>query len=227
VHGVLTEAVTRLCGRGSRLTGASRTDAGVHAVGQVVSLVTEAAHGAGALLGGLNAALPRDVRVVAVAPAPSGFDARRSAAGKRYLYLIDVARVPSPLLRRFAWHVPVPMDLPRMRSALGVLRGRHDFSAFRAAAGRDRDATCTVRALHVARRKERLAVVVSADRFVHHMVRVIVGSAVDVGRGARDAAWLATALGSRDRRQAGPTAPAHGLTLLRVLYPPHVLDRAC
>jgi tRNA pseudouridine38-40 synthase len=227
VQGVLADAVATLCGRGSRVTGASRTDAGVHAVGQVVSLVTDAGHGEAALLGGLNAALPPDVRVLGVAPAPPGFDARRSAAGKRYLYLIDVGRVPSPLLRRFAWHVPAPLDLPRMRSALAALRGRHDFSAFRAAAGRDRDATCTVRTLRVVRRKERLAILVSADRFVHHMVRVIVGSAVEVGRGARDAAWLASVLDSRDRRRAGPTAPARGLTLLRVLYPPHAVERAC
>jgi tRNA pseudouridine38-40 synthase len=218
VQGLLLDAARRLGGPAARVTGASRTDAGVHARGQVVSLVTGARHGAAALLGGLNAALPRDVRVMRVDPAPPGFDARRGAVAKRYLYLIDNGRVPSPLTLRFAWHVAAPLDVPAMHAALAGLRGRHDFSAFRAAAGRGTDPVCTVRAIHVVRRRERVAVLVSADRFVHHMVRVIVGSAVEVGRGARPAPWLAAALAARDRGRAGPTAPPHGLVLLRVLY---------
>jgi tRNA pseudouridine38-40 synthase len=105
-----------------------------------------------------------------------------------------------------------------MRQALVPLRGRHDFSAFCAAAGRDHPPTCVIRALHVVRRRERVALFVSADRFLHHMVRNLVGSAVEVGRGARPPEWMAEVLASRDRRRAGPTAPAHGLTLLRVVY---------
>jgi tRNA pseudouridine38-40 synthase len=105
-----------------------------------------------------------------------------------------------------------------MRQALVALRGSHDFSAFCAASGRQAGPACTIRALHVVRRKHRLAVLVSADRFLHHMVRNIVGSAVAVGRGARPPGWLGEVLATRDRRQAGPTAPARGLTLLRVLY---------
>jgi len=106
-----------------------------------------------------------------------------------------------------------------MRRALSALRGRHDFSAFCAAPGRGADPICTVRALHVVRRKNRVGLVVSADRYLHHMMRNIVGSAIAVGTGTRDPAWLAGVLGGRDRRQAAPTAPAHGLTLVRVLYP--------
>jgi tRNA pseudouridine38-40 synthase len=107
-----------------------------------------------------------------------------------------------------------------MRAALATLRGRHDFSAFRAAAGSAQDPVCSVRAVHVLRRRDRVAVLISADRYVHHMVRVIVGSVVEVGRGAREPEWLAEALAGRDRARAGPTAPAHGLALVRVLYPP-------
>jgi tRNA pseudouridine38-40 synthase len=105
-----------------------------------------------------------------------------------------------------------------MRRALSLLRGRHDFSAFCAAAGREHAPTCIIRAVHVVRRRDRIAVLVSADRFLHHMVRNIVGSAVEVGRGARPPEWFADVLASRERRRAGPTAPAHGLTLLRVMY---------
>ena len=170
-------------------------------------------------MGALNATLPRDIRVREVTEMPVEFDARRAALGKRYLYLIDNDAVPSPLLRRYAWHVPWRLDVSAMRAAMTPLRGRQDFSAFCASAGRQKTPDCVVRAIHVIRRKERLALFISADRYLHHMVRTIVGSAAEVGRGARSGDWLGAALDSRDRRRAGPTAPAHGLTLVRVLYP--------
>lgn len=171
-----------------------------------------------AIRGALNAALPADIRAVEVSDAASAFDARRAATGKCYVYLIDNGAVASPLLLRYAWHVPAPLDVEAMRRALAALRGRHDFSAFCAAAGRDATPMCVVRTLRVVRRRRQLALFVSADRFIHHMVRTIVGSAVAVGRGRRSPEWLAEVLAGRDRRRAGPTAPAHGLTLLRVLY---------
>ena len=206
------------------MIGASRTDAGVHALRQTASLsiVTPGAAttlAAATILRALNARLPPDVRVLFAADAGPDFDARRAALGKRYAYLIDNAAVASPLLRRFAWHVPAPLDQAAMRAALAPLRGRHDFSAFCAAAGREHSPLCVVRAVHVWRGKERLALLISADRFLHHMVRNIVGSAVEVGRGARAAEWMAQVLAGRDRTRAGPTAPAHGLTLVRVRYP--------
>jgi tRNA pseudouridine38-40 synthase len=218
IQALLTGAARGLCGEETRVTGASRTDAGVHALRQTVSLTTTSALPPAAILGALNAALPDDVRIREACEAAPDFHARFGARGKRYAYLIDNARIASPLLRRFAWHVPQPLDIARMRAALTGLRGRHDFSAFRAAAGRAQDPICTVRALHVLRRKERVAVLISADRYLHHMVRTIVGSAVEVGRASRDAAWLAEVLTGRDRRRAGPTAPARGLVLVRVMY---------
>lgn len=223
VQGVLLEASRPLAGDDVRLTGASRTDAGVHALRQTVSLSFGGSPAVGlapgAIARALNARLPADIRVLAAADVEPGFDARRSARGKRYLYLIDNAAVASPLLRRFAWHVHVPLDVAAMREALRVLRGRHDFGAFCAAAGREHSPVCAVRALHVRSRRTWIVVAISADRFLHHMVRNIVGSAVEVGRGARPAGWLAEVLASRDRTRAGPTAPAQGLALVRVLYP--------
>jgi tRNA pseudouridine38-40 synthase len=218
VQGALLRAARPLLGPDVRVTGASRTDAGVHALRQVASVRTDRALSPEAVRGALNAALPADIRVVAVTEAGSDFDARRVATGKRYVYLIDNGAVANPLLLRYAWHVPVPLDVEAMRRALAPLRGRHDFSAFCAAAGRAATPVCVVRALHVMRRRRQLALYVSADRFIHHMVRTIVGSMVAVGRGARPPEWLAEALAGRDRRRAGPTAPAHGLALLRVLY---------
>jgi tRNA pseudouridine38-40 synthase len=107
-----------------------------------------------------------------------------------------------------------------MREALARVRGSHDFSAFCAAAGRGRTPICTVRATRVITRRSRLAVLISADSFLHHMVRNLVGTLVEIGRGARPAEWMTRVLESRDRALAGATAPAHGLTLVRVLYPP-------
>jgi tRNA pseudouridine38-40 synthase len=201
------------------VTGASRTDAGVHALRQTASVSGAFGLSPHAIRNALNDALPHDVRVREVEEAEPGFDARRAALGKRYAYLIDDGAVANPLLRRYAWHVKWRLDAGSMRRALAAFRGRRDFSAFCAAPGRGQPAVCTVRALHVLRRRERLAVIISADRYLHHMVRNLVGSAVTVGRGARAPEWLGAVLASRDRRLAGPTAPAQGLTLVRVLYP--------
>jgi tRNA pseudouridine38-40 synthase len=167
---------------------------------------------------GLNALLPDAVRVLDAEVVADGFDARRSAFGKRYLYLIDRGRVAHPLLRRFAWHPRFPLDATGMRSALGLLRGKHDFSAFCAAPGRGRTPTCTVRSARLVARGDQLAILLSADSFLHHMVRNIVGSLVEVGRGAQPPSWMAELLAGRDRTRSGPTAPAHGLFLVRVLY---------
>ena len=218
VQGTLVAAAGRLFAGDVRVTGASRTDSGVHALGQTAALTADSTLSAAIVQAALNAHLPREIRIVTAAEAPAGFDARRAARGKRYAYLIDNGSVPSPLLRRYAWHVPGHLDLAAMRTALASLRGIHDFSAFCAAPGREAEPVCRVLALHVRARKSRVAVVVSADRFLHHMVRNLAGSVIQVGRGARPPAWLADVLASRDRTLAGPTAPAHGLTLLRVLY---------
>ena len=201
-----------------KITGASRTDAGVHALRQVASLTLDTGIAPEALRRALNALLPAQVRVTDARPAPAGFDARRSALGKRYLYVIDRAASADPFLRRYAWHLPRPLDAGAMRQGLQHLLGKHDFTAFCAAAGRDRSPTCTVRSARVLTRRDRLAVLISADSFLHHMVRNIVGSLVEVGRGARAPGWMAEIRDGRDRRRAGPTAPPHGLFLLRVLY---------
>jgi tRNA pseudouridine38-40 synthase len=218
VQGLVRDACARILGGPVKLTGASRTDAGVHALRQVASLTTESSLEPSRLMRGLNALLPDAVRVMDARVAPTGFDARRSALSKRYLYLIDRGRVAHPLLRRFAWHPRFPLDVAAMRSARASLRGKHDFSAFCAAPGRGRTPTCTVRSVRLVSRGDHLAVLLSADSFLHHMVRNIVGSLVEVGRGAQPPSWLAGLLAGRDRTRSGPTAPAQGLVLVRVLY---------
>jgi tRNA pseudouridine38-40 synthase len=218
VQGLVREACARILGEPVKLTGASRTDAGVHALRQVASFTTDSFLDPPKLARGLNALLPGAVRVLDAREAPPGFDARRSALGKRYLYLIDRGRVAHPLLGRVAWHPRFALDVDAMRAALASLRGKHDFSAFCASPGRGRTPTCTVRSARLLSRGDRVAVVLSADSFLHHMVRNIVGSLVEVGRGARTPSWMSELLAGRDRTRSGPTAPPQGLVLLRVLY---------
>jgi tRNA pseudouridine38-40 synthase len=156
--------------------------------------------------------------VLAARAVPFEFDARRAARIKRYGYLIETAPVAWPFLRGHAWHVGRPLDAEAMARALGHLRGKHDFAAFCAAPGRARDPACTVRGVRVVQQAGRIGILMSADAFLHHMVRNVVGTLVEVGRGRRPPDWVAAVLAGRDRRSAGPTAPAHGLHLLRVLY---------
>lgn len=213
-------AADQVLGGPVKITGASRTDAGVHALRQVASLSTSSDLAPAVLRRALNALLPPSVRVLDAREAPEGFNARRWARGKRYVYLIDRSPQADPFLRRYAWHVPVALDVAAMATGLAALRGKHDFSAFCAAAGRDRTPTCTITSARVVARRERLAIGLSADSFLHHMVRNIVGSLVEVGRGARPPGWIREIADGRDRKRAGPTAPAQGLVLVRVLYGP-------
>ena len=219
IQGLVAGVCARILGAPTKVVGASRTDAGVHALGQVASLRTTSTISPGGLARALNALLPPAIRVRDAVEVAPGFDARRSALGKRYAYLIDRSATPDPFLRRFAWHVSFPLVPGAMRQALALTRGKRDFSALCAAPGRGRSPVCTVRSARLVTRKSRLVVLISADSFLHHMVRNLAGSLVEVGRGARPPEWMAELLEGRDRARAGPTAPAHGLALVRVLYP--------
>ena len=219
VQGLVAGACERILGTVTRVVGASRTDAGVHALRQVASLSTTSTIDPRGLQRGLNALLPPAIRVLDVREAPAGFDARRSARGKRYAYVLDRGASADPFLRRYAWHVPWQLDSVAMARALHAVKGKHDFSAFCAAAGRDRTPVCTVLATRVVTRKSRLVILISADSFLHHMVRNLVGTLVEIGRGAESSDWMEELLDGRDRTRAGPTAPPQGLVLVRVMYP--------
>ena len=219
VQGLLVDALADLLGEPVRVVGAGRTDAGVHALGQVASFSSQRPLPPEAIRAALNARLPRDVRVLAAREVPAAFDARRSARSKRYAYLIWNARVASPFLTPYAWQISRPLDLAAMAAGLPPLRGKHDFSAFRAAAGQDRSPIRTLYSARLRARGPLLAFFFSADAFLHHMARNLVGSLVEVGQGKRLPEWMGELLAARDRRLAGPTAPACGLFLLGVRYP--------
>ncbi|MCA1827512.1 MAG: tRNA pseudouridine(38-40) synthase TruA, partial [Myxococcales bacterium] len=213
VQEVVEKAIQRLYGSAVKITGAGRTDAGVHARGQVASLQVERRLPLKAWTAGLNALLPDDVACVQAEEAPDGFDARRSARGKRYIYSILQTPLRSPLRRGRMWEIRRPLDAGRMRTACCALVGKHDFSAFRAADCPAKTTVREVRRLDVVEDSSRLDVVIEATAFLKHMVRNIVGTLVEVAHGRRAPDSLAALLESRDRMRAGPTAPPHGLVL--------------
>ena len=228
VQGAVEDAVEKLCGARARVTGAGRTDAGVHARGQVASLDPPRELPLSAWTAGLNAHLPPEVACVRAEEAPPGFDARRWARGKRYVYTVMRSPVRSPLWRGRAWEVRRPLDVLAMSAALPHLRGSHDFSALRAADCPARTTVRDVRELSIRsdelRQGELVEVRIEATAFLKHMVRNLVGTLVEVGHGKRSPESLEELLDSRDRTRAGPTAPPHGLVLDEVFYLPGNAD---
>jgi tRNA pseudouridine38-40 synthase len=226
VQGHLEAALGRLLSHEVAVAGASRTDAGVHARGQVASFRTErpiALHG---IRRGLNSMLPDAIAIASASEVPDGFHPRFSATGKHYRYLLHTRPERAPRWRSRAWHHPGPLDRAAMRDAAAALIGEHDFAAFRAAG-------CTAK--HTVRRIDQieiaeppgefagdepvvLAVDVRGNAFLRNMVRILVGTLVEVGEGRRTPGQVAEILASRDRTRAGITAPAHGLELVAVRY---------
>jgi tRNA pseudouridine38-40 synthase len=218
VQGELTRVLSRLDHRDVTLHGAGRTDAGVHAEGQIATVLLERDIDPLTLVSALNASIDRDLRVMRAELAAPGFNARFSARSKTYRYEISTATVMDPFRCRYLYHYRGELDASEMAQAAAALIGRHDFSAFTVA---NRDATDPVRTvsrLDVDRDAESIVIIAAADGFLRYMVRTVVGTLIDVGRGRRSASSLAASLASRRRATAGPTAPACGLTLVQVDY---------
>ena len=218
VQACLEEAFAAMVGVPVLVRGAGRTDAGVHAEGQAASVEVESSIPAGGFLRGLNANLPRDIVIRELADVPAGFDARRSARGKVYRYLIWNHLTRSALRTRWTWHLRAPLDTHAMREAARSFVGQHDFRGFRAS---DCERLSTVRILRrfeVERRGALVICEVEGTAFLKNMVRVMCGTLVSVGRGDLPRATIAEVLKNGDRTQAGVTAPARGLTLVQVIY---------
>ncbi|MBI5378910.1 MAG: tRNA pseudouridine(38-40) synthase TruA [Nitrospirae bacterium] len=218
LQGVLEEALERLTGAPTRVVAAGRTDAGVHALGQVVSFATARRLSPEAWKGALNALLPPDIVVREVREAPEGFDARRWATGKLYRYDILARTIPSPFLRKRAWWVPWHLQVEAMREAAALLLGTHDFSAVRAAGCGAKHPVRTLRRADLAVEGDLIRCGFEGDGFLRMMVRNIVGTLVEVGRGRLRPGAVGEILSTKDRRLAGPTAPPDGLYLVEVYY---------
>ncbi len=219
VQGVLTAAVAAFCGETVHVQGAGRTDAGVHALGQVAHVDLAKAWDPDTVRDALNAHLrPHPVAVLAAAPVADDFDARFSAVKRHYVYRIVNRRPDLALDAGRALRVPRPLDAAAMHAAARRLLGRHDFTTFRATECQAKSPVKTLDLLDVERDGDDLRVHASARSFLHHQVRSMVGSLVQVGDGRWSADDLARALAACDRRACGPVAPPDGLYLVRVDY---------
>ena len=218
IQATLEAAVAAVTGDHAVVVGAGRTDAGVHALGQVAHLETRSRISAARFAGALNASLPPDIRVLAAADAPAGFHARFDAVLRTYRYEVLNRPTPSALLRHRAYHVADPLDAEAMQRAFTSLLGQHDFAAYQGAGSFPRTTACTVTAAECLRRGSRIRLTISADHFLRHMVRMIVGTLVRVGSGRLSEDGPARFLGDVANRRTGPTVPAHGLYLVRVDY---------
>ena len=215
VQGELKRALTTVLREDVRVTGAGRTDAGVHAAGQVASLSCET--DVAAVLRSVNAVLPDDVVVRSAQPAPEGFDARRHAIRRHYRYRLH--RGPTALERRFCWALDRFPDTERMAAAASRLEGRRDFVSFASGIEPDDSTECILERAAVVPHGSFADVEVTANRFLRKMVRTIVGTLLEVGWGNRPPEWIDDVIEARDRRAAGPVVPPTGLVLVAVEYP--------
>ena len=230
IQALIEDALRALDGRDVTVTGAGRTDAGVHALGQVATCTIARDLKPAALVGALNAHLPQAVRVLAAGEVPPSFHPRFEARAKTYRYRLWNSDVMNPFERAYAWHVPGPLDIAAMGAAARLVEGRHDFAVFQAAGS---SVVTTEREIFVstvstavdtadtqgkAVSPELIVYEVTGTGFLRHMVRIIVGSLIEIGRGRQPVGWMAGAIALRDRASAGPTAPPHGLFLVRVDY---------
>ena len=210
----LERAISRVCDEAVRITGAGRTDAGVHASGQVIDFRTASGLDGATIGRGVNALLPEDIAVSALEPAAEDFHARFSATGRTYEYRIRHSRERDPLERHRELHLAGPLDLAAMRDASAHVLGRKDFSSFAAGPGGVR----SVRSATWCEDGPRLRFEITADAFLRGMVRAIVGTLLWVGRGKIDPLTFEKIVAANDRAMAGPSAPANGLCLIAVDY---------
>ena len=222
IQAELEAALLQVTGERIRAVASGRTDAGVHALGQVVSFSSDTRLTADVLRKALDANLPRDIVVLEVREAPAGFHAIRDALRKRYRYIVQDGPIRDVFGRAHAWYFAQPLDVEAMRTAAQALLGQHDFSSFEAAGSPRVSSVRTIYNLTVERRAgdswERVIFEVEADGFLYNMVRNLVGSLVVVGRGRQEPAWIARVLAAQDRKVAGMTAPPQGLFLVNVDY---------
>ncbi len=218
VQEVVEQALARVLGESVRLHSSGRTDAGVHARGMVAHFVTSRQLPMSAYREGVNRLLPKDIAVKEALEVDDDFHARFSARGKWYRYTICNSAVRSPLMERFAWHVRGPLAHQAMAEAAVAFEGRHDFSAFRSSGCEARTTEREVFSLDVCRIEELVHVDVKGAGFLRNMVRVMVGTLVDVGQGKRPSGEIKQLLDSGCRKQSGRTAPPQGLCLMNVWY---------
>lgn len=219
VQGELEKAISQVADHSITVNAAGRTDAGVHALNQVVHFDTQATRAPRNWLLGINSNLPQDIAVTWGQPVSDEFHARFSAEQRRYRYLLLNRISRSAIQHQRMWWFYKPLDIEKMQQAANLMLGQHDFSALRARECQAKSPIKTLDAIHISRRGDCIAVDVVARSFLHHMVRNIMGVLTAVGEGKQSAEWVSEVLASKNRDKAGITAPPQGLYLTDVLYP--------
>lgn len=218
IQEVVEEAVYKVTGEKVKVIGAGRTDAGVHARGQVANFHTNCRIPVERLPYAINSHLPEDIVVKGAEEVPDDFHARYSAKAKVYTYTIYNAPFPSPLMRKYSYFYPHILDVEAMQEAAKAFVGIHDFTAFRASGSPVKSSIRNVMRLEVKKNKDVITIEVEADGFLYNMVRIIAGTLLEVGSGKRTPEEIPSVISSRDRERAGITLPAHGLCLEKVVY---------
>lgn len=230
IQGIMKKTIEKITGEDANIIAAGRTDAGVHALAQIASFRTSSGLSPEVLKKALNANLPGDIRVIDVSDTAADFHPRYDTTAKTYFYVICNMQIVSPFLYRYTWRLPHQLDFHAMKDAAALLTGRHDFSSFRASGCGAKHPVRTISDISLesmgsidfmsaALKGNFLKISIEADAFLRHMVRNIVGTLAEVGKGKLAPNDVQNILASKDRRLAGPTAPAQGLFLERVDYP--------
>ena len=229
IQSAVTEAIKRITGENVSVIAAGRTDAGVHALGQIAAFTTHTGLAPDILMKALNAVLPEDIRVYDLCDMPLDFHPRYDAKSKIYIYIIASGQVISPFISRYAWHMPYRLDFKAMTTAGEFFKGKHDFSAFRGSGCGAKTTVRSVSGLYIEQVDgidfmtcrllgDFIIISIEADAFLRHMVRNITGSIIEAGKRKIHPAYINDIIISKDRRLAGATAPAKGLFLKKVIY---------
>lgn len=218
IQGSIEACLAQLCQHSAGVSVSGRTDAGVHALGQVAAFTTTKRWDAEKLRIGMNALLPADIAIVSVALVRPDFEPRFWSRSKRYRYTWLERPSRSPMRRRTVWHVHKALDSEAMHRASQALLGEHDFTTFRAQGCQAKHAVRRIQGISVTREGDSVVLDVHGHGFLRHMVRIIAGTLYEVGIGRQSEAWVAEVLASTDRTRGGRTAPAYGLCLMEVVY---------
>lgn len=218
IQGKLEQLLTRMCGEPVEVQGSGRTDAGVHARGQVANFHTECDMPVEEMQAYINTYLPDDIAVIGICEAAPRFHSRLNASGKHYEYRVINSEIPDVFWRRYALEVPEPLDVQAMERAAAHLLGEHDFKSFTSAKKGKKSTVRRIDEIKISRDGNLLCFSFKGSGFLHHMVRILMGTLLEVGMGKRGADSIPELISARDRAQAGPLVPAKGLTLVEVFF---------
>jgi len=218
IQGKLEKLLSRMCNEEIELQGSGRTDAGVHALGQTANFHTNSDMPMEEMLAYINSYLPEDIAVTQVSEAAPRFHSRLNATGKHYVYRVVNSSVPDVFLRRYALTVPEKLDEEAMRKAAGYLLGEHDFKSFTSAKKGKKSTIRRIDEIRITREGDMLSFSFKGNGFLYHMIRILMGTLLEVGRGERDPESIPALIAACDREKAGPLVPAKGLTLVEIYF---------